>query len=73
MTLQEWSNTSDPDFAAEIIRRAPLDLTQVPSNAQAQRLAKIYMAKRNPRMVRPGAQQFSRPQRDRRSSGDAEL
>jgi hypothetical protein len=36
------------DFTAEIIRRAPLDLTQVPSNTQAQRLAKIYMAKRNP-------------------------
>src|SRR5678815_199119 len=34
--LKEWSATSDPDFAAGIIRRAPLDLTQVPSNAQAQ-------------------------------------
>jgi hypothetical protein len=46
--LHEWSNTSDPDYVAGIIRRAPLDLTQVPSNGQAQRLAKIYMAKRNP-------------------------
>lgn len=46
--LEPWQATSDPDFVAGIVRRAPLELTQVPSNAQAQRLAKIYMAKQNP-------------------------
>jgi hypothetical protein len=46
--LEPWRNNSDPDHAAGIIRRAPLDLNQVPSQSQAQRLAKIYMSKRNP-------------------------
>lgn len=47
--LEPWAYAADPDHVAGIIRRAPLDLSQVPSNAQAQRLAKIYMSKRNPR------------------------
>lgn len=47
--LKEWSNTTDPEFVAGVVRRAPLQLLQVPSNGQAQRLAKIYMAKKNPR------------------------
>ena len=47
--LEPWKLAGDPEHAAGIIRRAPLELTQVPSNGQAQRLAKIYMAKRNPR------------------------
>lgn len=47
--LQEWSNTDDPDYTAGIIRRQTLNLTQVPSNGQAQRLAKIAMAKANPK------------------------
>lgn len=46
--LEPWVNASDPEHIAGIIRRAPLQLTQVPSNGQAQRLAKIYMAKANP-------------------------
>ena len=46
--LADWVNAADPEHAAGIIRRAPLELTQVPSNGQAQRLAKIYMSKRNP-------------------------
>jgi hypothetical protein len=46
--LEPWSATADPEFVAGIIRRAPLDLSQVPSNGQAQRLAKIYMSKKNP-------------------------
>lgn len=47
--LAPWVNADDPEHAVGIVRRAPLELTQVPSNAQAQRLAKIYMKKRNPR------------------------
>jgi hypothetical protein len=47
--LKEWSNTADPEFIAGILRRQPLELLQVPSNGQAQRLAKIRMAKSNPR------------------------
>jgi len=47
--LQPWSNTTDPEFIDGILRSQPLDLTQVPSNSQAQRLAKIRMAKVNPR------------------------
>lgn len=47
--LEPWEFTAHPEHAAGIIRRVPLELTQVPSNGQAQRLAKIAMAKRNPR------------------------
>lgn len=47
--LKPWINAADPEHIAGLVRRQPLDLTQVPSNAQAQRLAKIYMAKANPR------------------------
>jgi hypothetical protein len=47
--LESWSNTADPEFIAGIVRRQPLELLQVPSNGQAQRLAKIRMAKANPR------------------------
>lgn len=47
--LEPWINAADPEHIAGIIRRVPLELTQVPSNSQAQRLAKIYMMKRNPR------------------------
>jgi hypothetical protein len=47
--LKPWANASDPDHADGIIRRQPLELTQVPSNSQAQRLAKIYMSKSNPK------------------------
>jgi hypothetical protein len=47
--LAPWSNTADPEFIDGILRSQPLDLTQVPSNSQAQRLAKIRMAKVNPR------------------------
>lgn len=47
--LEPWINAADPEHIAGIIRRQPLDLTQVPSNGQAQRLAKILMAKANPR------------------------
>jgi hypothetical protein len=47
--LAPWSNTADPEFVDGILRSQPLDLTQVPSNSQAQRLAKIRMAKVNPR------------------------
>lgn len=47
--LESWSNESDPEFLAGIVRRQPLELLQVPSNGQAQRLAKIRMAKANPR------------------------
>jgi hypothetical protein len=47
--LEPFVLAGDPEHAAGIIRRAPLELTQVPSNSQAQRLAKIYMAKRNPK------------------------
>ena len=46
--LEPFALAGDAEHAAGIIRRTPLELTQVPSNAQAQRLAKIYMAKRNP-------------------------
>lgn len=46
--LAPWSNESDPEFTAGIVRRQPLQLSQVPSNGQAQRLAKIRMAKMNP-------------------------
>lgn len=47
--LAPWINPDDPEHAAGVIRRAPLELTQVPSNSQAQRLAKRYMAAKNPR------------------------
>ena len=47
--LEPWINAADPEHSAGIIRRVPLELNQVPSNAQAQRLAKIYMSKRNPK------------------------
>ena len=46
--LEPWSNRSDPEFVAGIVKRQSLDLQQVPSNSQAQRLAKIRMAKANP-------------------------
>jgi hypothetical protein len=47
--LRRSSPTADPEFVDGILRSQPLDLTQVPSNSQAQRLAKIRMAKVNPR------------------------
>lgn len=47
--LEPWANATDPEHIAGFVRRQPLELTQVPSNGQAQRLAKIYMAKHNPR------------------------
>ena len=47
--LEPWANQADPEHIAGIIRRMPLDLSMVPSQTQAQRLAKIYMAKRNPK------------------------
>jgi hypothetical protein len=47
--LEPWGNKTDPEYIAGIRRRVPLDLNMVPSQTQAQRLAKIYMAKRNPR------------------------
>jgi hypothetical protein len=47
--LKPWANKTDPEYIAGIVRNQPLDLSQVPSNAQAQRLAKIRMAKINPR------------------------
>lgn len=46
--LEPWVNAADPEHIAGIIRRQPLDLSMVPSNGQARRLAKIYMSKRNP-------------------------
>ena len=46
--LAPWGKIDDADYAAGIKRRARLELNQVPSNGQAQRLAKIYMHKRNP-------------------------
>ena len=47
--LAPWTNKTDTDYKAGIVRRQRLDLNQVPSNSQAQRLAKIYMSKRNPK------------------------
>ena len=47
--LEPFVLAGDAEHAAGIIRRVPLELTQVPSNSQAQRLAKIYMSKRNPK------------------------
>lgn len=49
--LEPWANATDPEHIAGVVRRQPLELTQVPSNSQAQRLAKIYMAKANPRWL----------------------
>lgn len=47
--LNPWVKAGDTEHAAGIIRRVPLSFTQVPSHAQAQRLAKIAMAKSTPR------------------------
>jgi hypothetical protein len=47
--LENFEDTNDPDHKAGIIRRQKLELTQVPSSGQAQRLAKIYMSKRSPK------------------------
>lgn len=45
--LQPYVRGGDSEHEAGIVRRQPLQLLQVPSNGQAQRLAKIRMAKLN--------------------------
>lgn len=45
--LEPYVLTDDPAYLAGIIRKGELALTQVPSHAQAQRLAKIYASKAN--------------------------
>lgn len=46
-----WQNTTDPDLIDGIVETRPFDILQVPSHSQARRLAKLRMARDNPKWV----------------------